>query len=54
MTTDERIRIYTEYLKMKVFEKDWHGVQDAASDLRELEVLRISESLIGKKEKLCK
>ena len=27
-----------EYLKMKVSEGDWHGVSDAANDLREIEV----------------
>jgi hypothetical protein len=25
------------YLKMKVVEEDWHGVADAAMDLREIE-----------------
>jgi hypothetical protein len=28
---------YTEYLLMKVKTRDWHGVADAAMDLRELE-----------------
>lgn len=28
---------YTEYLLMKVGTQDWHGVADAAMDLRELE-----------------
>jgi hypothetical protein len=28
---------YTAYLLMKVRLKDWHGVSDAANDLRELE-----------------
>lgn len=27
-----------QYLEMKVKEQDWHGVADAAMDLRELEV----------------
>jgi hypothetical protein len=26
-----------EYLLMKVEEEDWHGVQDAASDLRDID-----------------
>jgi len=26
-----------DYLQMKVDNKDWHGVQDAASDLRDIE-----------------
>jgi hypothetical protein len=30
---------YTAYLLMKVETKDWHGVADAAMDLRELEAL---------------
>ena len=25
------------YLKMKVEEEDWHGIQDAGSDLREID-----------------
>jgi hypothetical protein len=28
---------YVGYLQMKVEENDWHGVADAAADLRELE-----------------
>ena len=28
---------YIEYLLMKVQQADWHGVSDAANDLRELE-----------------
>lgn len=37
MDYEKRHATYTEYLKMKVFERDWHGVSDAANDLRELE-----------------
>jgi hypothetical protein len=33
----ERHKIYVDYLLLKVVEKDWHGVSDAANDLRELE-----------------
>ena len=29
--------ILIEYLKLKVHEEDWHGVADAAMDLRELD-----------------
>lgn len=36
----ERHHIYVVYLKMKVDEGDWHGVCDAANDLRELEATR--------------
>jgi hypothetical protein len=31
-----RIETMINYLKMKVDEKDWHAVSDAANDLREL------------------
>lgn len=37
MTQEERWLKYVEYLRMKVEERDWHGVADAAADLRELE-----------------
>lgn len=35
---DYRIEFMIEYLKIKVEERDWHGVCDASNDLRELEV----------------
>lgn len=38
MTTDERKRFMIDYLKLKIQEQDWHGVADAAMDLREIEV----------------
>jgi hypothetical protein len=31
------IAILVKYLKMKIKQKDWHGVADAAMDIRELE-----------------
>lgn len=35
-----------EYLKLKVEEQDWHGVADAAMDLREIEAkLSLLQSL---------
>jgi len=37
---DHRIRLMVEYLRLKVAERDWHGVADAAMDLRELEATR--------------
>lgn len=44
MTLDEKLkeiedrrRLMREYLQMKVEEEDWHGVQDAGSDLRDIE-----------------
>lgn len=43
MTFEERKNTYLEYLKMKVVEEDWHGVADAAMDLREIEAERAGE-----------
>ncbi len=37
-TLQVRREILIQYLKMKVEERDWHAVADAAMDLRELEV----------------
>lgn len=37
MSAREAHDIYLRYLAMKVYERDWHGVADAAMDLRELE-----------------
>jgi hypothetical protein len=37
MTYEEQRRIYLDYLKLKIWEEDWHGVADAAMDLREVE-----------------
>jgi len=37
MTYEEHRRILIEYLKAEVDREDWHGVSDAANDLRELE-----------------
>lgn len=37
MTFEERKIIMTSYLQLKIFEEDWHGVADAAMDLRNLE-----------------
>lgn len=38
MTLAEQHELYRRYLLMKVEQGDWHGVADAAMDLRELEV----------------
>lgn len=35
-----RINVLISYLEMKVKEKDWHGVSDAANDIRVLEAKR--------------
>lgn len=37
MTFKEKHDILTKYIEMKLIEKDWHGVSDAANDLRVLE-----------------
>ncbi len=37
---DQRIDLMVEYLRMRLELGDWHGVMDAAADLRELEVER--------------
>lgn len=34
---EEHKRVMTDYLFIKTAQKDWHGVQDAASDLRDIE-----------------
>ena len=39
MTPAEQRKIYVDYLLMKVQQSDWHGVSDAANDIRELEAL---------------
>lgn len=36
MKPHQRYKIMVDYLQLKVVEKDWHGVCDAAMDLREL------------------
>ena len=38
MTLKADKELLIKYLVMKVSEEDWHGVADAAMDLRELEV----------------
>jgi len=37
MTFDDQRSILIAYLRMKVEQSDWHGVADAACDLRVLE-----------------
>lgn len=34
---DEAHRRLVQYLEMKTLQRDWHGVSDAANDLRVLE-----------------
>lgn len=38
MTLQEKKATLIHYLNMKVVQGDWHGVSDAANDLREIEV----------------
>lgn len=38
MTLSEKKRVLIDYLSMKVLQADWHGVSDAANDLREIEL----------------
>lgn len=38
MDLAEQKRVMVAYLCLKVQEEDWHGVADAAMDLRELEI----------------
>lgn len=46
MTLEQKIEQMIQYLQLKVVEKDWHGVSDAANDIRvleaKLEVTRLS------------
>ena len=37
MTYAERHAAIVQYMHAKIVEKDWHGVSDAANDLREIE-----------------
>jgi hypothetical protein len=37
MSLDNAEEIMIQYLLLKVEQKDWHGVSDAANDLREME-----------------
>lgn len=39
LTINEKLELMEAYLKLKVQERDWHGVADAAMDLRELEAI---------------
>jgi len=38
MNDQKRLQVMVDYLLLKVLERDWHGVSDAANDLRELEI----------------
>ena len=49
MTFEEKKETYIEYIKLKLKDEDWHGVADAAMDLRELEAKHNSIKLFSKK-----
>lgn len=40
-------RTLIEYLRMKVAVEDWHGVADAANDLRELDAAEAARVATG-------
>jgi hypothetical protein len=44
ITTDKEIML--QYLLLKVKQEDWHGVSDAAMDIREMEAKKCSTSSI--------
>jgi hypothetical protein len=43
MSLDNAEEIMIQYLLLKVEQKDWHGVSDAANDLREMEAKKEKE-----------
>lgn len=43
MTYKDSRAVLIEYLKLKVEQADWHGVSDAANDLRVLEAAHYNE-----------
>jgi len=47
MSIEEQIRIMKEYLLMKYHQEDWHGVMDAAADIRELLISMRNEKKCG-------
>jgi hypothetical protein len=47
MTTQQQKETLVAYLRMKTDEQDWHGVADAAMDLRELEIKLQMESKLA-------
>ena len=41
---DKAEEIMIDYLLLKVQQKDWHGVSDAANDLREMDARKEKDS----------
>lgn len=48
MTLLDQIELLKKYLLMKFEQGDWHGVMDAAADLRELQVKRDTMALAAR------
>lgn len=50
-STQQRIDSLIAYMKMKIDDKDWHGVADAAMDIRDAEAeilgIRKAEQALG-------
>lgn len=58
MSTETEIETMTQYLRLKVAERDWHAVSDAANDLREIEAAatarrRLARELVKTQEQLA-
>ena len=51
MEIEQHLHIMENYLDVRRAQRDWHGVQDAASDIRELEAqlraLRETRSVVS-------
>ena len=49
ITTDKEIML--QYLLLKVKQEDWHGVADAAMDIREMEAKKCSTTSTASTQK---
>jgi len=47
MSLDNAEEIMIQYLLFKVEQKDWHGVSDAANDLREMQAKKEKKEWVG-------
>lgn len=46
MTLEEKLELMKEYLLLRFAEGDWHGVADAAMDIREIVVaIKVTKEL---------
>lgn len=50
----KRREVYRTYLALKVSEQDWHGVADAANDLRELDAMLCALEMLLQKSWITK